>query len=824
MRNILFVLLFLNSGFIIAQKPQTSSSSEILLSLKKAQTLGSVLYVAAHPDDENTRLITWLANEKHLNTAYLSITRGDGGQNLIGPEIREQLGIIRTQELLAARRMDGGQQYFTRANDFGFSKNPEETFTIWDKEQVLADMVWVIRKFRPDVIITRFSAEPSETHGHHTASAILAAEAFEAAGDKERFPEQLQYVDVWQAKALYWNTSWWFYGSEANFDPEGLLKVDVGTYNPLLGKSYSEIAAESRSMHKSQGFGSSGSRGTAVEYLKPLKGATSSIDLLEGIDASWTRLEGGRQVSQLLAKAESNFNHFSPSLIIPTLVEAYRATENIKDTYWKSKKQDEIKALIKACAGLYLEVAAKDFNVVAGQKLEINFEAVNRSTAKVILQSIAFKSLAYDSVLQKDLVFNEKLTFKKIQILPQKFPQSQPYWLEKEGSLGMFSIENQQLVGLPENLPALSALFSVEVEGLAIQYQLPVVYKTTDPVDGEVYKPLVVTPEVFVKMAEQVYLFNGEATKKIEVKVKAGKANVQGVLSLKLPQGWKAEPESQDFRIGQKGEEQTFAFEVKSPDQESQGYVSASALVEDKVYRQSLGTIDYDHIPLQTLFPEAKAKVVKLSIAKKGKTIGYIMGAGDDIPASLQQIGYEVEILDPRNIDPVSLAGLDAIIMGVRAYNTIEELKFAQNVLLEYVKKGGNLIVQYNTNSRLVTDKLAPYPLKIGRDRVTVENAPVRFVDPKHAILNTPNKITEADFEGWVQERGLYFASDYAPEFEAILSSQDPGEAELKGGLLVARYGKGYYIYTGYSWFRQLPAGVPGAYKMFVNMISLGKQ
>jgi LmbE family N-acetylglucosaminyl deacetylase len=817
------LVMFVTVPTARAQAPAKPSSAKVLQDLKKLNVLGSVLYVAAHPDDENTRLIAYLSNEKLYNTGYLSVTRGDGGQNLIGPEIREGLGIIRTQELLQARRIDGGQQFFTRANDFGFSKDPQETFTIWDKEQVLADMVYVIRKFRPDVIVTRFSPEPSGTHGHHTGSAILASEAFDAAADPKRFPEQLKHVETWQPKRLLWNTGIWSFGSQAEFDKyvKELLTVDVGAYNPLLGKSYGEVAAESRSMHKSQGFGASGSRGVAMEYLKHTKGEKAEKGLFEGINTSWSRVKGGEKVQKLIQKAIDAYQPATPAAVVPTLIAAKKELDKLPESYWKRVKQEELQDVLQAAIGLYIEVTANDYAATPGQPVRLQVEAINRSAVPVTLQRISYSFSKNDTTLNMQLRDNEPLLYTATAALPPSMNYSQPYWLRKQGTVGMFAVEEQQQVGMPENAPAAQATFSLQVAGQPLQVTVPVVYKRTDPVEGEVYRPFVVTPPVFVNVAEGVYMFASQDPKQVQVLVKSGKDNIAGEVKLQLPKGWRAEPAAVPFNLKSKGAEQAVVFTVHPPKEQQEATLQAVATVDGKSYAQGLHVINYSHIPAQVTFPEAAAKIVKLDLKKNGEKVGYVMGAGDDIPTSLQQIGYDVTLLSEEHMRPNILKQFDAIIMGVRAYNTVNRLKFYQPALMEYVKNGGNLIVQYNTNHSLVVPDIAPYPLKLSRERVAVEDAEVRLLQPNHPVLNSPNKITQKDFEGWVQERGLYFANEWSKEFQAILSSNDPGEPARDGGLLIAPYGKGNYIYTGYSWFRELPAGVSGAYRLFANLISL---
>ena len=822
--------LLLPMNLLLAQAPQKPTSADIHDDIKKLNVLASALYVAAHPDDENTRLIAYLSNHLRANTAYLSLTRGDGGQNLIGPEIRELLGVIRTQELLMARSVDGGQQMFTRANDFGYSKNPEETLRIWNKEEVLADVIWAIRKFQPDIIVNRFSHDSGRrTHGHHTSSAMLSYEAFDMVGDKNVYPEQLKYVSAWQPKRLFFNTSWWFYGSREKFadaDKSRMLSVDVGVYYPLKGKSNTEIAAESRSMHKCQGFGSTGTRGSMNEYMQLLKGdmPKDKTDPFEGINTTWTRLDGGAPIGKLLAKVEKEFKHEDPSASVPDLVRAYKMIQALPDGYWKAVKTKEIKAVIQACLAMYVEAVSADYSATPGQSLELSLETINRSPIEVVLQKITYQPLGIDSTLNQSLTNNQSYKFYKTVQLPEDLPTTTPYWLNKRGSLGMYAVEDQLMRGLPETPRSLNVRFDLTINGVPIDMTVPVVYKKNDPVKGETYRPFEVSAPVFANIEDKVYVFADEEPQTIKVLVKSGRPDVKGRLKLAYPDGWRLEPEFVDFELKLKGEEKTVNFTLYPSAQQDENKITAMVEVGNEVYMDGLVSIEYDHIPTQTVLQEATSKVVRIDLKRAGQNIGYIMGAGDEIPGNLEQIGYTVTILEDRDITPENLRRFDAIIMGIRAYNTVDRLKFHQGKLMEYVENGGTMIVQYNTAHRLVMKDLAPYPIKLSRDRVAVEEAEIRFLQPDHEVLNYPNKITQKDFDGWVQERGLYFPNEWDDNFQAILSSNDPGETPKDGGLLVAKYGKGHYVYTGYSWFRELPAGVPGAYRLFTNLISVGKR
>jgi LmbE family N-acetylglucosaminyl deacetylase len=829
--SLLFCILILSSATSYAQAPKKWKSADIHEAIKKLNFLGSALYLAAHPDDENTRLIAYLSNEVKATTAYLSLTRGDGGQNLIGPEIRELLGLIRTQELLAARRIDGGTQFFSRANDFGYSKHPDETLNIWDKEKVMADVIWAIRKWQPDIIVNRFDHRtPGRTHGHHTTSAMLSYEAFEMTADPKVYPEQLQYVDTWQPKRMFFNTSWFMYGSREKFaeaDKSNMFSVDVGVYYPILGKSNTEIAAESRSMHRCQGFGSSGSRGSEMEYLEVVRGDKPEKDLFEGINTTWTRVKGGAAIGELLAQVESDFDYNKPAKSIPALAKAYKLIKALPAGHWKSVKKAEIEKVIEACLGMYAEASANAYSATPGEDIEVRLEIINRSAAKVKLKSIQFLPLKKDTVLNIGLANNKGFSFRQGLSLPDDIPFTNPYWLNEEASLGMYTVKNQLLRGLPETPRDLKVVYELDVNGVPLKVSRPILFKRTDPVMGEVFRPFEITPPVYANFADKVLIFgNTEAPKTVSLLVKAGKDSLAGKLSIAHQTGWRVEPESIDFELAQKGEEQLFSFKLFPPKGQSEATISPKIEMDGKIYNQEAIFIEYEHIPVQTVFRKSEAKVVKIDLAIAGKRVGYVMGAGDEIPTNLAQIGYDVTILKDGDFQAANLQKFDAIILGIRAYNTVDRLKFYQSNLLDYVKAGGNMIVQYNTSRRLKVpnDQIAPYPLKLSRDRVTVEEAEVRLLQPEHPVLNFPNKITTKDFDGWVQERGLYFPNEWDEKFTAILSSNDPGEPARDGGLLVAPYGEGNYIYTGYSWFRELPAGVPGAYRIFANLISIGKE
>ncbi|WP_036384416.1 PIG-L family deacetylase [Muricauda sp. MAR_2010_75] len=823
--SILSVILNLS-----AQKPKKPSSTEIYHNLEKLNFLGTALYVAAHPDDENTRLISYLSNHDKAHTVYLSMTRGDGGQNLIGSELRELLGVLRTQELLAARSIDGGQQRFTRANDFGYSKHPKETLKIWDKEKVLGDVIWAIRNIKPDVIINRFDhRSPGSTHGHHTSSAMLSMEAFDLANDPNAYTKQLQLTSTWQPKRIFFNTSWWFYGSPENFekaDKSNMIKMDIGSYYPLLGLSNNEIASLASSQHLCQGFGRLSQRGSEDEYVEFLKGdKPNSNYLFDGIDTSWSRVKGGDAVGAILYEVEENFDFRNPAKHIPQLIKAYQLLQQIEDEHWKTLKSKELKDIIQACAGLYLEANSASASTTPGSEAKINIEVLNRSAQNITLKKIQLIGANGSISPNQVLANNEDKTFEIDFSVPEDASYSSPYWLNEPGTLGMYKVNDQTLIGKPETPAVFHAKFVLDFDGTEMEFEKPVIHRFSKPDKGELYEPFAVLPVATSKIDEKVLIFADASPKDVQVKVRAGKNNVSGTIALDYPAGWTVSPQNFSFSISQQGQEQTVTFKVTPPSVESEGKISPIITVGNKTYRKELVEINYDHIPKQSILLPSEAKVVRMDIQKSGEHIGYIMGAGDKVPESLEQIGYQVHTIDPNGIQEGELDKYDAIVVGIRAYNVVDALKFKQPILFNYVKNGGNMIVQYNTAGRWANQfkNIAPYDLTISRDRVTDETAEVDIIAPNNPLVSYPNVIDKSDFDGWVQERGLYYPSEWSAEFTPVLSMHDEDDEPSKGSLLVAPYGEGHYIYTGLSFFRELPAGVSGAYKLFANMLSVGK-
>jgi LmbE family N-acetylglucosaminyl deacetylase len=807
-------------------------AADLQKQVDRLQTVGSVLYIAAHPDDENTAVLATLSKGRNLRTAYLSITRGGGGQNLIGPELGDGLAAIRTQELLAARRIDGAEQFFTSAVDFGFSKTAEESLRIWNHDRVLGDVVRTIRAFRPDVILTRFPPDERAGHGHHTASAMLAIEAFKAAADPGRFPDQLKDgLRPWQAARLLWNH--FRFSEDAPKPAPGSLTLDVGVYDPLLGRSYGELAAESRSQHRSQGFGVLAQRGQREESFELLAGRPAKTDLFEGIDLNWSRFPGTQPVAALLREARQAFRADRPAAVLPQLLRARAALHALPPRLQSERliqaKSAELDEVLRAAAGLWVEAIADRQCVAPGTPLTVSAAVLARSGSPLVLESLSLEAVTPDGnrlldthASGKPLVDNvprkEPFTFQ----VPAGTPSTQPHWLGGPGA--------SPWTGLPESPAPFGLRARVALAEGAFEVVVPVQFRFRDPVLGERYQPLAVVPPVLVNVAETVQVFDGPGAKTLRLKVIAGAASTSGRVRLQAPPAWKVEPLERAFTLTRLGEEQELAFSLTPPAMTASGELRAEVDVgAGFAPAHSLVKVDHAHIPLQTLLPETKIRLERFDLNHNGHRIGYVMGAGDDIPQALRRIGYEVELLTDEALAREDLARFDAIVLGIRAYNTRPALLTLKDRLHAYVSAGGTEVVLYTVNTgfpginaAMVTDAIGPYPFKVGRKRITDETAPVHFLRPDHPVFHWPNELTSKDFEGWIQERSLYHAEGWDSRYTPLLGMADPGEAEDRGALIVTQHGKGQYVYTGLAFFRQLPDGVPGATRFFANLLALG--
>lgn len=798
------------------------NSAEIQLKLQKLKVVGNVLYIAAHPDDENTRLIAWLANQKKVRTAYLSLTRGDGGQNLIGDEKGPLMGLIRTQELLEARKLDGGEQFFTRAVDFGYSKTAEETLDKWDKEVILSDVVRVIRQYKPDVIITRFPPDKRAGHGHHTTSAILAREAFAAAADSTKFPESAQLYGAWKTERLFFNNSPWWDKSIAKRKNE-YVTVNVGEFSPLLGKAYSELASESRSRHKSQGFGALRMRGNRIEYLQQDLGSEAKKDVLENIDISWNRVpniapEKKKQITTIIEQLNSNFDPVHPEKSVPQLISLYNELFGHSGNVWVDQKIKETKELIVACGGLWMEFLADAPVYTPGSTIKYTAQVIPQLPFNTEEYSISAIEINGERHALKSGQTGAAVSLKDSAKAP--YALTQPYWLERAMQHNMFTIPHKEHIGKPQNDAILYATFILTSKSGEVHIKRPLLYKWRDRVKGELYRPVSVIPPVTASFEEKAYLFTERKSQQVTVKIaaKQDKENIQ--VKPILPKGWKSEPGQVELINLKKGDLKFISFTITPPKKASSASIGIQMEEGDFKWRKELVEIEYPHIQTQVVLPDAYAQLIRYDIKTAGKKIGYIMGAGDEVPKAIEQLGYSLDIIDIQRTSLEQLKQYDAVIAGIRAFNTKKELVSLQPILMEYVEQGGHFVVQYTTNYGLLTPNIGPYPFKIGRDRVTKEEASAELLKPKHPLFNTPNKITTEDFDNWVQERGLYFATEWDDKYTPLIGWNDPGEDFKKGALLVTNYGSGSFIFTGISFFRQLPAGVPGAYKLFANIIS----
>jgi LmbE family N-acetylglucosaminyl deacetylase len=843
-----------------------SGAAEIEQSLHKLNELGTILHIAAHPDDERTAVLAYFARGRHMRTAYLSLTRGEGGQNLIGSEQGAQLGIIRTQELLAARQIDGAEQFFTRAIDFGFTRTADETLGKWGHNRILSDVVWVIRRYRPDVILLGFSGTPRDGHGQHQTSAILGKEAFTAAADPKMFPEQLKYLQVWQAKRLVQAAGFGGFGLAVGGRggrggrgaepavPPGMVapvaetetgpEADTGSFNPILGYSYEELAVLSRSMHHSQGTGAMRRPGAGRSTFVVTGGAPAAKDLFDGIDTTWNRLPGGGAVKAILDEAIRDYQPAHPEKAIPALIKARPLIAAIDNPLAK-EKLGEIDETIALCAGLFVEAQARQFEVTPGGTLNVTATVLNRSTAKVALEGARIEGIwnQEGQVKPAALEYNQnaEATFKLA--VPAGQAYTQPYWLVKPPTADVYQIDDQMLVGLPDTPAAARVRLRLTVEGAGIELVRPVQHRYADRARGERVRPFMVVPAVAVNLPEPVALFPDTAARQVQVSVQADIPDAQGDLRLEVPAGWKAEPPSQSFQIAVSGEQRVMTFLVTPPAAQTTASLRAVAKVNGRDIASGIQSIAYPHFPPQTLFPPSDIKLVRANIKVTAKKVGYIMGAGDEMPDALRQLGLDVTLLSQSDLEQGDLSRFDAIVAGVRAYNVRADIRANQPRLLDFVKNGGTYVVQYQTGDSPdpaqrgqqppnpfgqqqgapVTTNLGPYPFAVpggNKYRITVEEAPLKFPNQDSPLLQFPNHINPKDFDGWVQERGLYFAAQWDAHYQTVLSSQDPGEPPLEGGQIWTRYGKGVYIFSAYSWFRQLPAGVPGAYRLFANLLS----
>lgn len=828
-----FIVLILGffTVFCSAQQVRPSKSSEIYRELKTLKHLPKVLYLAAHPDDENTGLLSWLINDQNVETGYLSLTRGDGGQNLLGTEQGAALGLIRTHELLEARKLDGAQQFFTRAIDFGFSKNTTDTFKQWDAEVITADVVWVIRKFRPDVIICRFPPTAAAGHGQHAASAVVAEKAFKLAGDKNAFPDQLKYVNVWQPKRVLWNT---FRFGAVNTTAENQLKVTVGQYDAQLGMGYGELAGLSRSLHKSQGAGTQSVAGIRTEYFSHIDGEPAKATLFDGVVKSWTA-KGNTDIDQSLDKIISAFNFNQPDLSLPALLALRKKVMTLKDADLKKDKITALDHIILSCAGFMGEAVTSQAEAVAGDHYNFRLNLISRAENPVVLENV--KWLSQSENFNRKLSKDSLITIQHEIQIPADAALTEPYWLAKQAKdAATFSVPNDTLIGLPEAESPLNVLLSLKIGSEKFQVQLPLSFKKLDPVRGDVVEALRIVPALELKFTQPLYLVkeNEDLHLSLNFKVNSGKKFNNGKVNLmfngeRLGGGEINSISGKDFTVDYIIPKNKLAS-IKS----NRLQLDANYAADGATYNKKQVLIQYPHLPSLQYFAPATVTVMKGDIQAKVKKVGYIEGAGDFIPEFLRIAGIQVDVLKDEdfygsldqsgaNGSQNRLSQYDAIVLGVRANNTEKKLSRWMPFLWSYVKAGGNLVMQYNTNQDTTVNQLGMYSFSIANKRVTEENAAVTFLNPNHKLLNFPNRITADDFKGWVQERGAYFPDQWDAAYEPLFEMHDTGEEPLQGSTLYAKYGKGNFIYSPLAFFRQLPAGNAGAARLFLNFLSAQK-
>jgi LmbE family N-acetylglucosaminyl deacetylase len=799
------------------QYAKSRTSSEIKLALDQLQVVGSILYIAAHPDDENTAFLAAMAKGRGMRTAYLSVTRGEGGQNLIGPEQGAALGVIRTQELLAARSVDGAGQYFTRAVDFGFSKSTDETMRFWNHDSTLADVVRIIRTFRPDVIVMRFTPTLGG-HGNHTASGVLAMEAFDAAADPAQFPEQLRTLKPWKTRRLFWNVF-----RPDSVMPAGTVRIDLGSYAPLLGRSFAELAGLGRSMHKSQGFGASQNRGEAVNTFQIMKGDTAANDLFDGIATGWQRFATGSSCSDLASHAAAAFTINDPAACVPDLIRFVHALDALPDGPDVRFKKTQALALIQSCAGFWLEYTTTAAQSSPGTQVSATLLGVNRSTQPFTIRRIRRPFAAGDSVMNTVLAMNKTVRIPADIAIPASEPPSQQYWLKLPQTAGFYRTAPDDPVGTPLAPDPCIATVELAHPAGTLTLAVPLMTRRVDPVEGEIYDPFPVVPPASIRIAEAVVLFPAARENTVHVSVRPGNAAMRGSLHLTVPPDWRVSPASVATDLQPRSGDTTFTFRVTPGTGAKSGTVTAELDLPETTVTNDITTISYRHIPRQLMLTPARARLVRAQVISPGGKAAYIMGAGDDVPPAIEQLGYTVTSLSDEQIATADLTVFDVIVAGIRAYNTRPVLRRHHARFIRYAEQGGTYVVQYMTPQRGEADNIGPYPLTVSRDRVAEEDAQISFIMPRHPVLSSPNTISQADFPGWVQERGLSYADKWDARYDSILAAHDQGEPDRKGGLLVARTGKGWYVYTGLAFFRQLPAGVEGAFRLFANILALRK-
>ena len=827
---------------------ESDGAAELGVALRRLGTTKRVLMIAAHPDDENTALIAELALGDGADVAYLSLTRGEGGQNLIGPELQEGLGFIRSEELLAARRLDGARQFFTRAYDYGFSKSADEAFTQWPRDSLLADVVEVVRRYRPDVIVSVFSGTPSDGHGQHQAAGIMAREAFTAAGDPARFPGQIArglkpHSPAYLFQALY----------RPPADPP--IRISTGDYDALFGRSRYQIAMQSRSRHRSQDMGMAQPMGPQSTALRVLDGPypAGAQSLFAGLDTTLSQharragagaavISGLEEYERAVANLRAGYNPLRAAGLNGVLTSAVHALDAAAAAMAGTSDNEVLRRIaveraqaadvLLLDAGVLIDVLADTPTPVPGTAFGITATIWNGGPADVALRDVrpllpagweftgdaaAAATLAPDQVIERTWRVS----------VPENAEPTQPYFLQSARSDAMYSWQ-----GVPDSIRTLpfqphDVAVGITLDlGAEVHVRRAAEFAVIDKAVGELRRPLIVVPAAAVAVEPRIAAIPAghAAPRTVAVTVSAARDGMDGSVALSAPRGWSVSPANAALTLGA-GESRSLEFAVTPPAGASGGAVlRASFESGGRVYDDDYTLIDYPHIQPHPLYRDAvvRTMVFAVSIAPDLR-VGYIEGAGDDGADALRQLGAEVEPLDAAALAGADLSVYDAIVAGIRAYEVRPDLIAHNDRLLEYARNGGTFIVQYN-KYELVEGGFMPFAATMSRPhgRVTDESAEVTVLARSHPLMTSPNLITPADFDGWVQERGLYFLDTFDERYDALLSMADPGEAPQTGSIVAARLGDGWYVYTGLALFRQLPEGVPGAYRLLANLVSLG--
>jgi LmbE family N-acetylglucosaminyl deacetylase len=876
-KAVLLLLVILVLTATATQPPEDRGAMGLAQALNRLDVVASVLHTGAHPDDENSALLSWLSRGQGARTAYLSITRGDGGQNLLGTELFEDLGVIRTEELLAARRLDGAQQFFTPEYEFGFSKTAEEGLQKWGHDKVLGDFVRVIRQFRPEIIVSRFTGTPADGHGHHQIAGIITQEAFKAAADPNLYPE---YGKPWQAKKLYLNGGG--RGGQGQGQAQGQaqgrgqaqgqapaqaqgrgqaqgqgqpqaqpqppgITINVGEFDLTLGRSYSEIAAEGRSLHRSQSQGAAQNKGpnnTGLQLVQKSVDVADTAALFDGViykikDLSQLDTSITADVTDLqtrITAIRQKVNLLRPAEIVPDLTASLQLLQRIRGKstnehvqFLLNQKEADFQEAIRLASGLVLDVIAADETVIPGQTFNLTVSVINGGPLILPVPKITTDLPAgWTAAAQRttgSLQPGQKLDEVFSITVPANAEFTQPYWLKQPRQGDRFVWPAGSAVNMPFDPPLLETHAEIEYNGIAISMEQPAQFRRTDGMLGEQRSLLKVVPALSVRVSPDIAVIPLVGNHKKEFSVTVENQNTTAAeteVRLVIPAGWSVEPATRTLKFTRQGELATAQFMVTAPATAGNFKVQAIARTGNQEFKTGYTPIAYPHIETRYVYSAAESKAEVFDVKSLVTSVGYVEGAGDKIPEALQQLGVKVTKLTSDDLANGDLSRFPAIVLGVRAYGVREDLVAYNKRILDYVSNGGTLIVQYNRAGETQRNQFGPYPFTINDNgRVTKEEAPVKILNPALQLFNVPNRISSSDFDGWVQERGNYFLSAWDPKYTPLLESADPNEQPQQGGMVMAKVGKGTYVYTGYGFFRQLPDGVPGAYRLFANLISI---